>query len=533
LKVGSRKIGKKYGLKAVLLCLVAFLSATAAIAQEAPAPNRMPRTPVSRQTLVEPHVSIPSSREIQGTAAIIDGEKLRIGQTDLRLFGIAAPQLTASFGPQARAQLDAMAGGQIVSCKIRDRDRDGRLLATCSSASGSDMALELLRRGLAVMVRGSVAGTEVVTLYTAAEQAAQNQKIGLWSTAISAPAAIPTTALTHPQPKTETPAPAVESKKEDKPAVTEQQATIKTAANVQAQAKVSADILSQQVEEQKEDEAWAAKNEISIFERFQILISGLLMLTTAICIIGAFEAQRIRDKIDEIKALAAALRGELMAARSVCLGRAKSITCDADDRTAVWPRIRSTLYQAYVGRLGMLGAELARQVASVYGQTSDYAALYNPVSGTFLEVTKKQALETLVRRIDEVLPKLAQVERTGKIPFSSSALPQGAEKRSAASPKMAMGISSLITSGALSVFKVLDAAHSALRSFAMTSSAVAAAPEKALPPEPPHVTEYTAIIEADMERHQYVESIETIETIESSENIETLTQPKKRKPRSA
>src|ERR1700688_467380 len=78
-------------------------------AQQAPAPRGMPRTRESRETLVQPRDPMPTSRQVQGPAAIIDGEKLRIGETDMRLFGIVPPQLAASFGPQARASLDTLA----------------------------------------------------------------------------------------------------------------------------------------------------------------------------------------------------------------------------------------------------------------------------------------------------------------------------------------------------------------------------------------------------------------------------------------
>ena len=169
------------------LLIVTILAATAAEAQEAPPPRRMPRTPVSREVLVGAREPMPASHQLQGPAVIIDGERLRIGESDLRLFGIVPPQLSASYGPQARATLDMLAGAQSVNCQIRDRDRDGRLLATCQNAGGSDMALELLKRGLAVTARGSLAGTDLSTPYLAAEQAAQIQKIGLWS-AVPAPA---------------------------------------------------------------------------------------------------------------------------------------------------------------------------------------------------------------------------------------------------------------------------------------------------------------------------------------------------------
>ena len=94
-----------------LLAMVCVLSA-AAHAQEAPAPRKMPRVPVSSEELAaavaQARDQAPSSHLVQGLAAIIDGEKLRIGTTDMRLFGIVPPQLAASFGPQARAALDAL-----------------------------------------------------------------------------------------------------------------------------------------------------------------------------------------------------------------------------------------------------------------------------------------------------------------------------------------------------------------------------------------------------------------------------------------
>jgi superfamily I DNA/RNA helicase len=74
------------------------------------------------------------------------------------------------------------------------------------------------------------------------------------------------------------------------------------------------------------------------------------------------------------------------------------IANEDDDRNTNWPRIRSTLYQAYVGRLGWLGAELARQVASIYGQASDYASYYNNLNDNNASsaMPKRQALQLLV-----------------------------------------------------------------------------------------------------------------------------------------
>ena len=420
----------------VSLALACVIS-TAALGQEAPAPRRMPRTPVSSQPLVEPRDPMPASRQVQGPAAIIDGEKLRIGETDMRLFGIVPPQLAASFGPQARSTLDMLANGQPVTCQIRDRDRDGRLLATCRNAKDMDMGLELLKRGLAVTARGSIAGTELASSYMAAEQAAQSQKIGLWSmsapaaTAVLAPA---TVAAAKPEAAATAKAEAAKAETAKAEAADVAPRTDKLAANAaqvsETQAKIAAD-LTQNAQNQSrlDDEAWQESDGAGFFERYQILIAGFLMLATAVSIIGALWAQKRRDKIDEVKAVAAALRGELMAARSICYGRIKSITSEEEDNAATWPRIRATLYQAYVGRLGVLGAELARQISSVYGQSSDYAAFYVP-TGAANNAPKRQALETLMKNIDVILPKLAAIEQGGKIAGTAmAASPQAQRSR--------------------------------------------------------------------------------------------------------
>lgn len=493
-------------IRTVTIFMLVLLTSTAALAQEAPPPRRMPRTPVSRETLVETPAL--TSRELQGPAIIIDGEKLRIGQMDIRLFGIVPPQLAASFGPQARSALDAAIGGQSVSCHIRDRDRDGRLLANCTNAAGVDLALDLLKRGLAVALRGSIGSTEFAAPYLAAEQAAQSHKIGIWSVAVNAPAA----SVVPPKPEA---APVEDASKKEEKARADQAAQAKAAtdakaaAEAQANTKIAADILAQEAEAQKNEAAWAQSDEIGFFERYQILISGILMLATALCIAGALERQRIRDRRDETKALAAALRGELMAARGVCFGRAKSITSDAEDHTAAWPRIRTILYQAYVGRLGLLGAELARQVASVYGQSSDYAAIYSS-GGSLVEVSKKHALNMLIKRLDEVLPKLADVERTGKISVPSSG-----------PSMMAEGFAFLSTTAmaVFSLFRTIIIIWENARSAVVSSRPVRHAPQH-IPQDPPHVTEYTEIIEAEMEQYHYAENVEPIDPSHRKRNKE-------------
>ncbi len=151
---------------------------------------------------------------------------------------------------------------------------------------------------------------------------------------------------------------------------------------------------------------------MGFFERYQLLVTGLLMLFTIMGIIGAVLFQRWIDKKEELRSIAAALRGELMAARAVCLARLGG--GEGEERNFTWPRIRTLVFQAYVGRLGMLGAVLSRQIASIYGQASDYSAYFEgPRKGDAKNavVSKRQALQTLMNHIEEVLPKLARVEQ--------------------------------------------------------------------------------------------------------------------------
>ncbi len=538
------------------LLLLALLSAPCAQAQEAPAPHRMPRTPVSRELIAEPRDPMPASRQLQGPAAVIDGEKLRIDKMDVRLFGIVPPQLSASFGPQARAVLDTLANGQSVTCHIRDRDHEGRLLATCNNASGSDMALELLKRGLAVTARGSLMETELATSYLAAEQTAQNEKLGLWSTApatpvaAAAPAPAPTVAP-QPKPEVAVAAPAKpevkEIKKEEKTTSKTDSILTSTAQASETQAKIAADVIAQHAQEQAklDDSVWMQDESAGFFERYQILIASFLMLATALSIMGVFEFQKRREQRDELKSIAAALRGELMAARSVCVGRSRSITTEEEDREASWPRIRATLYQAYVGRLGLLGAELARQVASTYGRSSDYTALYT-TSGALTETLKKQALETLVKHIDEILPKLASIEQTGLIPTARA---QQYRQRYAAqqqapvypttpkatyAPTQQQGAhqAHVTTSVAAAARETVAAAtqpqpeayyapqHQAAQHPSNLWHAVqdfirshTPAPPPPLPMDPHDemVSEYAAMIEADMARYQYHEEMEPLD----------------------
>jgi hypothetical protein len=128
--------------------------------------------------------------------------------------------------------------------------------------------------------------------------------------------------------------------------------------------------------------------------------------------------------VEKRKALAAALSGELTAARHICRTRASELIRRrrlGEEETQLrpsqlWPRIRAVVYQAHVASIGLLGSDLARRVASIYGQCADYATYYQQT--TFQRVPSgaavSQTLSNLADHIDTILDGLAYVEQSGK-----------------------------------------------------------------------------------------------------------------------
>ncbi len=381
-------------------CALSLLVSGAAEAQLAPTPKSAPRTPVKKETLSSKKPSLPPSRTLEGAATVLDGERLRLGGHEVRLFGVVPPLLSAPMGPQARAVLDVLARGN-VTCRVRDRDKDGKLFASCRNEAQADFAVELLRRGLAVTARGTLHASELALTYISAEEAARSQHLGLWSIA---------------QP------PAASSRDIEKEALKLEAFEPPTKAEEPAQK----DIAAQTVAEPQKDAAgedapsvppialdFASDERAFFFEKYQLLMTGLLFLFSAIVFAGSFVFVKKQERKDSLRAIAAALRGELMAARAVCLARLSKIAHEQDGNSVSWPRIRALVFQAYLPQLGRLGADLARQVSSIYGQASDYASYYVGAEGRPDAASKKQSLQTLVHHIEEVVPRLAEIERGG------------------------------------------------------------------------------------------------------------------------
>lgn len=118
-----------------------------------------------------------------GTAHVIDGDTIRIGDIRIRLEGIDAPEVsqrcgrawfgTWACGRAAANELARMLAGQQVRCQSRGVDAYGRMLGHCFVES-IDVNAEMVRRGLAwAFIRYS-------TVYAGLEADARAQKLGVW-----------------------------------------------------------------------------------------------------------------------------------------------------------------------------------------------------------------------------------------------------------------------------------------------------------------------------------------------------------------
>lgn len=449
-----------------LMGLALLLAAAPASAQLAPPPKKAPRTPVSQENLPGSKAKNLPSRILAGPALILDAERLKVADVELRLFGVVPPQMGASFGPQARAVVDSLAQGD-VTCQVKDRNREGHYLASCRNAANADFGLELLRRGLALTARGSLTGSDLASAYMAAEQAAQSQRLGLWS--IAAPAGATESAIREAAAKAEA------AKQEAAKAMEEAKAEIAKAEEMKAMAEIAKQQAAKaensavampasaltleipaggakspplpQIKPESKPleigptaaevqallqapapppaavEAAEAADPRGFWERYQLMVVGLLFFGTALVGAATYWLNRTRERREELRSIAAALRGELMAARSICLARLARIAQEGDDRSVTWPRLRTLVFQAYVGRLGHLGAELSRQIASIYGQASDYASYFAGPEGRSEAASKRHSLQALVHHIEEVAPRLSHIEREGNLSAAAPTSP--------------------------------------------------------------------------------------------------------------
>jgi len=128
---------------------------------------------------------LPKNIEISGVARIIDADLIKVGDVDIRLFGIDAPEPTQrcrrhakgrgkwGCGRKAVTQLSNLVNNNKVTCMRKGTDNLGRIMATCS-VDNWDVAAYMVREGLAWVSPGDPAG------YEKFELAARDALVGIW-----------------------------------------------------------------------------------------------------------------------------------------------------------------------------------------------------------------------------------------------------------------------------------------------------------------------------------------------------------------
>lgn len=127
---------------------------------------------------------------IRGNAIALDGDTLDLAGVRVRLFGVDAferDQLCSrsdgtryGCGQDARATLERAVSGALVTCRKRDVDRYGRMVATCT-AGGQDLAELLVREGNALAYR------RYSDDYVPAERQARSARRGAWEGSFEQP----------------------------------------------------------------------------------------------------------------------------------------------------------------------------------------------------------------------------------------------------------------------------------------------------------------------------------------------------------
>ena len=122
--------------------------------------------------------------KVTGRAEVIDGDSLRLGNEEIRLFAIDAPEARQTCtgrsgkrwpcGRAATRALRALVRGDDVVCSGDERDRYQRRVAVCKVA-GKDIGAEMVERGHAIALRG------ISTAYVPEEADARSARRGIWS----------------------------------------------------------------------------------------------------------------------------------------------------------------------------------------------------------------------------------------------------------------------------------------------------------------------------------------------------------------
>jgi len=94
--------------------------------------------------------SVTAPRVLEGPAYVTDGDTITIRKTQIRLFGIDAPELHHPYSKKAKWAMVRLCKGHKIRAEIIAEDEYGRTVAKCFLPDGRDLSEELVRQGLAI-----------------------------------------------------------------------------------------------------------------------------------------------------------------------------------------------------------------------------------------------------------------------------------------------------------------------------------------------------------------------------------------------
>jgi len=92
----------------------------------------------------------PKQATIVGSCFVIDGDTIMIGNATIRLAGVDAPELDHPWGQKAKWDLLALTKGQVIRAELDGSVSYDRTVARCYLSDGRDLAMEMVKMGLAL-----------------------------------------------------------------------------------------------------------------------------------------------------------------------------------------------------------------------------------------------------------------------------------------------------------------------------------------------------------------------------------------------
>jgi endonuclease YncB( thermonuclease family) len=131
-------------------------------------------------------------KNFSGKAFAIDGDSIKVGKKEVRLFGLDAPEYKQkcldknnqeySCGAISHEFLTKLATGKIVECVYAEKDKYERFLGKCFVGEVS-INEEIIKNGMAVIYNFTESSEKMDNL----EKEAKNNKIGIWQGAFELP----------------------------------------------------------------------------------------------------------------------------------------------------------------------------------------------------------------------------------------------------------------------------------------------------------------------------------------------------------